>query len=152
MARELAYAARLIWTGAAPGYARDFRFDVAGKPAIVGSADPHFGGDPALHNPEELLLASLASCHMLTYLALCEKARLPLLAYEDRPTGTVAMKDGRMRFTEVVLYPRVRLGPGGDGAKARALHASAADYCFIANSVSFPVRHEPEIVTTEAMA
>jgi organic hydroperoxide reductase OsmC/OhrA len=147
MARELAYAARLVWTRdpAGPAYARAFLVEFDGKPPITGSADPHFQGDASLHNPEELLLAALAGCHMLTYVALAERARLPLAAYEDRASGTVAMKDGRMRFTEAILRPRVTLGPGGDRAKALALHATAADYCFISNSVNFPVRHEAEV-------
>jgi organic hydroperoxide reductase OsmC/OhrA len=152
MARELKYAARLSWTGGRPGYARAFHFEVPGKPAIEGSADPNFGGDPAVYNPEELLLASLSACHMLTYLALAEKARLPLAAYADEPTGTVAMKGGRMRFTEVTLRPRVTLGPGGDAARAEALHTRAADYCFIANSVNFPVSHAVTVIAADRVA
>ena len=149
MARELAYAARLVWDRdpGGPAYARSFRVAFDGKPPIVGSADPHFQGDPGRHNPEELLLAAVAGCHMLTYVALAERARLPLLAYEDRPSGTVAMKDGRMRFVDILLRPRVTLGEGGDRAKALALHGAAADYCFISNSVNFPVRHEPEVAS-----
>src|SRR6478672_8366375 len=77
-AREHRYAASLTWTGADAGpttsyqsYSRAWRIAFAGKPVLEGSADPTFRGDPALHNPEELLLAALATCHMLSYLALC---------------------------------------------------------------------------------
>ena len=68
-------------------------------------------------------------------------------AYEDDATGTMAFDRVAkvMRFTEVVLRPKVRLAAGADVDKARALHENAHHECFIANSVNFPVRNEPTI-------
>ena len=120
---------------------------MAGKPALLGSADPAFRGDASLHNPEELLLAALSSCHMLSFLALCVRARIPVVAYTDSASGTMSEKaPHRMGFTEVVLCPRVVIAKGADAGKAKALHEQAHQLCFIANSVNFPVRHEAEIV------
>jgi organic hydroperoxide reductase OsmC/OhrA len=70
------FSARLTWTGAAKGatssyesYSRDHVIEVPGKPPLPGSADKVFHGDSSRHNPEDLLVMSLSSCHMLTYLA-----------------------------------------------------------------------------------
>lgn len=143
------YETKLTWTGASAGgtsdyksYSREYRADFAGKPAMTGSADPAFRGDPELHNPEELLLVALASCHMLSYLALAALEGLEVLAYEDRAAGTMQQEGRGGRFTEVVLHPRVTLAPGSDLQRAEALHEEAHKACFIANSVNFPVRHE----------
>ncbi len=152
MAKEHRFAARAVWTGAAQGptasydaFSRDFEIAIDGKPAIACSSPAVFHGDAARYNPEELMVASLAACHLLSYLALCARARIAVVAYEDAAEGTVAMKDGKMRFTEVVLRPQVTVAAGADLDKARALHATANDICFVANSVDFPVRHEASV-------
>jgi organic hydroperoxide reductase OsmC/OhrA len=147
------YAATLVWTGARNGptssyqsYSREHEFQCGDKPPIRASADPHFRGDPALYNPEELLVASLSSCHLLSYLAECARAGVHVVGYEDHASGVMTMRDGRLRFTEVTLRPRVTVAPGTDLDRARELHHPAHDDCYIANSVNFPVRHEPTIV------
>jgi organic hydroperoxide reductase OsmC/OhrA len=147
------FACRLVWTGAERGgttayeqYSREVRVDVDGKPPLALSAAPAFRGDPALHNPEDLLVAALSSCHFLSYAALCARSGVTVVGYEDDATGTMDRVDGVVRFTEVVLRPRVTLAPGSDAVKARALHERAHSICFIASSVDFPVRHEPTIV------
>ena len=159
MAKEHVYAAKLVWTGAAEGpvrgyagYSREYRVEVAGKPPMTGSADPAFRGDPALYNPEDLLVGSLSACHMLTYLALCARAKIEVVSYEDEASGTMVLDGNGGHFTEVTLRPRVRVAPGGDLAKARALHKDAHGMCFIANSVNFPVRNEPEVAPIEDAA
>ena len=151
------YQATLEWIGAAAGattsyqtYSREYRVDIPGKPSFRGSADPAFRGDPALCNPEDLLVVALSSCHMLSYLALCARVRLPVVSYVDACTGTMDMKDGKIRFVEVVLRPRVVVAKGANLEQARQLHASAHGECFIANSVNFPVRNEPQVA--EAIA
>jgi organic hydroperoxide reductase OsmC/OhrA len=146
------FECRLVWTGAAKGastdyekYSREYRVDMPGKPSIRGTAATVFRGDPALPNPEELLVASLTACHFLSYVALCARAGIAVVAYEDEATGSMDKVDGAVRFTEVVLHPKVTIGPGADPEKARALHERAHAICFIANSVDFPVRNEPAI-------
>ena len=151
MAREHHFAARLVWTGAERGptkdyqsYSREYRVEIEGKPPLAGSADPTYRGDPSKHNPEDLLVASLAACHMLSYLALCAGAGIEVVAYEDQASGLMAIKDRRMRFVEVTLAPRVTIA-AGDLEQATALHEKAHDACFIANSVNFPVLHMPTV-------
>jgi organic hydroperoxide reductase OsmC/OhrA len=151
MAKEHHFAARLTWTGAAHGptrdyesYSREYRIEVEGKPPFVGSSDPKFRGDASKHNPEDLLVMALAACHMLSYLHLCASAGIEVVAYEDRASGTMAIKDRRMRFVEVTLAPEVTIA-AGDLEKAEALHEEAHAACFIANSVNFPVLHQPTV-------
>ncbi|HEY4129019.1 MAG TPA: OsmC family protein [Gemmatimonadaceae bacterium] len=146
------YAARVIWTGARQGptttyqaYSREYGFQVDGKAVGTGSADPTFRGDPALYNPEEMLVVALSSCHLLSYLAECARGGVYVISYEDDATGTMAVKDGRMRMVEVVLRPRVTIARGSDIERARALHERAHEECYIANSVNFPVRHDAAV-------
>jgi organic hydroperoxide reductase OsmC/OhrA len=148
------YAARLTWTGAGPtlsyrGYSREYVAEIAGKPPLRGSADKQFLGDAGLLNPEELLVVALSSCHLLSYLALCARNGVAVLSYEDDAAGTMTLSDGRVRFTEVVLRPRVAIAAGSSIAAAVALHDAAHDECYIAASVNFPVRHEPVVVARD---
>lgn len=146
------YAVRLIWSGARNGptvsyqaYSREFEYSSNNKPAQRGSADPHYRGDPSLYNPEEQLVASLSSCHMLSYLALCARAGIHVVSYEDDAQGVMTVKDGKLRFTSVTLHPRVTVAAGTDLTKARALHHDAHEECYIASSVNFPVENNPEV-------
>ena len=143
------YQINLTWTGntgAGTGgyraYERAHEISAPGKPVIAGSSDPLFRGDAARYNPEELLVASLAACHMLWYLHLCADSGITVTAYSDQPQGQmIETADGGGRFTEVVLHPVVTIGPG-DCALAEQLHERAHALCFVANSMNFPVRCE----------
>ncbi len=140
------FSARLNWSGAAKGttssyesYSRDHIIEIPGKAPLAGSADSVFRGDSSRHNPEDLLVASLSACHLLTYLALAAHAGVHVLAYTDEAGGTMQMKDGKMRFTDVSLHPQVVIAADSDPAKAGELHHQAHEQCFIASSVNFPV-------------
>jgi organic hydroperoxide reductase OsmC/OhrA len=152
MTGEHIYRATTIWTGASQGsttsyeaYSREYIVAIDGKLCIVGSADPHFRGNSALHNPEDLLVSSLSACHMLSYLALCARAGIRVVSYVDEVTGRMATEQGKIRFTEVVLRPRVTIEQEDDLEKAQALHQDAHEICFIANSVAFLVQHHPVV-------
>ena len=111
---------------------------------IPGSSDPNFRGDATRYNPEELLVMSLSSCHMLWYLHLCAEAKIVVTAYVDEAVGTmVEVKETGGHFTDVVLRPVVTLQAGSDAALAASLHDRAHHLCFVANSVNFPVHCEP---------
>ncbi len=147
------YEATIRWTGnqgsgtsAYDAYSRDHVIEIDGKPPIAASADPAFRGDPARHNPEELLLASLSSCHMLWYLHLAAVNKIVVTAYTDRAQGFMEMpKGGTGHFTRAILRPEVTIS-SGDAALAARLHKTASEHCFIANSVNFPVEHTPRII------
>jgi organic hydroperoxide reductase OsmC/OhrA len=152
------YDLDLDWSGAGDGaalnydtYSRQYRIEIAGKPPLMGSSDPAFLGNSSLYNPEDLLLAALSACHMLSYLALCARSRLTVIAYSDSASGTLGeTAPHRMAFSEAILRPRVTIPAGADPAKANTLHDRAHAICFIANSVNFPVRHEAEIVVADS--
>lgn len=147
------YALALRWTGAGQdgtrdyqAYGRDYDIAIGGKPVFRGSADPMFRGDPGLPNPEDWLLAALSACHMLSYLALCARRRVTVLAYEDEASGSMSLHaDGGGEFTEVQLRPRVVIADDADLEAARALHERAHALCFIARSCNFPVRVHPQL-------
>ncbi|MTK02138.1 OsmC family protein [Micromonospora sp. CP22] len=155
MAREHHYATTVTWTGnlgtGTSGY-RDYRreHDVTtdGRPTIQGSSDPTFRGDPTRWNPEQLLLASLSQCHMLAYLHLCADKGVVVTDYVDHATGTMTTDHtGNGHFTEVMLRPQVTVADPASVDIATALHDDAHHTCFIANSVNFPVRHDPVTTT-----
>lgn len=146
------YGVAVRWTGNTGSGTANYRdydrahdVSVAGKPTIAGSADPAFRGTTDRWNPEELLVAALAECHMLSYLALCARDGVVVEAYEDRATGWMREEGGGGRFTEVVLHPVVTVADAAMVAKATALHHGAHEICFVANSVNFPVRNSPTI-------
>ncbi|MGV3614629.1 MAG: OsmC family protein [Fimbriimonas sp.] len=158
MAAEHHFRAHLVWTGALNGpttdyasYSREYEFRVEGKPTLTGSAAGPFRGDERLHNPEDLLLAAVSACHMLSYFALCARAGIAVMAYEDDATALMTFRDGKMRIVEATLRPQVTLAAGSDLEKAEALHARANAECFIASSVNFPVHHEVRTIYAEGV-
>jgi organic hydroperoxide reductase OsmC/OhrA len=150
--RSHEYQAHILWDGnlgdgtsSYTAYGRQYRVVIAGKPELAGSANPVFRGEPGKHDPEDLFLAAIASCHMLSYLALCARAGIRVTSYEDRATGTLVLDaSGGGRFEEVTLRPMVTIADG-DAAHAAQLHQTAHEQCFIANSCSVPIRHEATI-------
>ena len=152
--RVHAYEVALAWEGNAGGatssytsYSRRFRARFDGKADLVGSADPAFRGEAELHNPEELLLAAVASCHLLCYLALCARSGIEVVAYADAARGALELAaGGGGRFQEIVLQPRVTIAGGSDPQLAAELHGRAHELCFIANSCNFPIRHQAVVV------
>ncbi|MGV3503472.1 MAG: OsmC family protein [Adhaeribacter sp.] len=158
MKKEHHYEAVITWTGnkgagthSYRAYEREHTIAVAGKPPIYASSDPSFRGDPGRHNPEELLLASLASCHMLWYLHLCADQGIVVTSYQDQASGTMTeTAEGGGRFTRVLLQPVVTITDPGRVTQAQALHAEANKKCFIANSCNFPVDHQPTCLVASA--
>lgn len=145
------YVLTVEWTGnrgsgtdGYRNYGREHIVRIANKPDLAASSDPHFRGDASKHNPEDLLVAALSQCHMLSYLHVCVAHGVIVTAYKDRATGTmVTSPDGSGRFQEVTLHPEVTVKEEGMIGKAQELHALAHRLCFIANSVNFPVQHQP---------
>ena len=111
---------------------------------IEGSSDKPFHGDAERWNPEELLLAALSQCHMLSYLHVAVKRGIVVTGYEDDAVGTMRQEGDGGRFVSVVLRPRVRIA-AGDPEDALDAHEEAQRLCFIANSVNFSVTHEPSV-------
>lgn len=153
MATEHRYELDLTWTGnRGPGttgyrdYGRDVVLEAAGKPVLEGSADPTFRGDGSRWNPEELLVAALSQCHLLSYLHMAVTHGVVVTAYADSPVGTMAQEGVGGHFTRVLLRPRVTIADAAQVDLATRIHADAARACFIASSVNFPVEHEPVVL------
>jgi organic hydroperoxide reductase OsmC/OhrA len=151
---EHRYALTVRWTGnlgagtsSYRGYSRDHDIEIPGLPVLRGSADPTFHGDRQRYNPEQLLLAALSQCHMLSFLHVAVKHGVVVTGYEDRAEGLMRTnRDGSGQFEAVTLKPRVTVAEAADPALLEELHAEANKVCFIARSVNFPVLHEPTAV------
>jgi organic hydroperoxide reductase OsmC/OhrA len=146
MPSEHHFHSQVRWTGALVAGAkggrsitRDCVVTSADKPAIAGSASAAFFGDDARYNPEELLLGSLAQCHLLTYVALAARDGLRLRTLSVRASGTLAMLEGKMRFRSAQLELTCELEQSADIERAQQLNEPAHRGCFMANSVNFPV-------------
>jgi organic hydroperoxide reductase OsmC/OhrA len=127
-------------------YGREHVISAQGKNSIEGSADRVFRGNVERWNPEEMLLAALSQCHMLSYLHVATSHGIVVTAYTDSAVGSIEQTgDGGGHFTTATLRPVVTIA-GGDPELAQRLHAEASAKCFIAASVNFPVGHEPTVV------
>ncbi|MGO1119537.1 OsmC family protein [Rhodovibrionaceae bacterium A322] len=151
------YESRLVWTGNKGegtanyrAYDRSYNLTSPGKPVITGSSDPAFRGDPACWNPEDLLLSSVSSCHMLWFLHLASTKNLRVQRYQDHSQGVMTEDaTGGGRFSSLTLQPEVTLpDPGSADERAEqtrlveTLHHDANKLCFVANSLSLPVNHQ----------
>ncbi|MBC7724404.1 MAG: OsmC family protein [Burkholderiaceae bacterium] len=158
------FALSLDWTGnrgtgtsGYRDYSRAHEITAEGKPGIAGSSARVFHGDSGRWNPEEMLIAALSQCHLLSYLHVATNHGVVVTAYTDAATGSMVQDDaGGGRFTLVTLHPLVTISAPTSEADvaelmqlATDLHEEAATRCFIAASVNFPVLHEPRTVVAE---
>ena len=145
------YDVTVDWTGnlgtgtsSYRAYSRDHTIQLPSLPPLPGSADPTFHGNAERYNPEQLLLTALAQCHMLSYLHVAVQHGVTFTAYRDHATGTMRLnRDGSGQFEEVTLHPEVTVADPAHRELADEMHHEANRLCFIANSVNFPVHHEP---------
>lgn len=155
---EHEYTSRVVWTGNRGqgtaqyrGYDRTWNVETPGKPVIPCSNDPLLGGDPTLHNPEDMLISALSACHMLWYLHLASDAGIAVQAYQDDPLAIgESLPTGAGRFLRATLRPKITVPPGTDLALADAIHGRIHETCYIARSVNFPVDYAAEYRTADA--
>ncbi|SEJ10353.1 Organic hydroperoxide reductase OsmC/OhrA [Myroides marinus] len=126
-------------------YAKSHTIKIEGKDILSISAAKAFKGDPTLLNPEDLLLSALTSCHMMSYLYVCQQNNIEVLAYEDNSEATLILNDdGSGRITKVVLNPVVHIKDASQKELALQLHIQANKLCFIANSCNFEIEHHAQ--------
>lgn len=151
--KEHIYQSKIEWTGNNgsgtdnyKSYERNHNVIIENKPIIQGSSDPAFRGEKSRHNPEDLLVSSISSCHMLWYLHFCSVNNVIVDEYTDIAEG-IMLEDttGKGYFKEVTLHPNVIVRSKEMVEKAIELHKKANEYCFIANSVNFPIKHLPKV-------
>lgn len=148
------YSLTVEWTGnlgngtsSYRGYSRNHDIRIPGLPVLAGSADPTFHGSRDRYNPEQLLLAALAQCHMLSFLHVAVRHGVVVTGYQDDATGVMRLnRDGSGQFESVTLNPRVTVADPAHLQLEEQLHREANAVCFIARSVNFPVRHSPVTV------
>lgn len=142
------YPFSISWRGttATSEYGRDAVASAPGKAPIAVSSAPEYAGNPALWNPEDLLGAALANCHMLTFLALAAKAKVEVLAYDGASESILDTVGKVTKVTEIRLSPVIRVAKGTSKAKVEDLFAKAHKYCFVANSIQSKVVMAPRVI------
>ncbi len=154
MSKSHDYAATVRWTGnrgegtaSYRGYGRDHEIEIDGKPVVQGSSDAAFLGDSTRWNPEDMLVASISTCHMLWFLHLASDAGWVVQSYEDKARATMQMNpDGSGQFSSATLHPHVTIS-AGDPALLDDLHHRAHETCFIARSLNFEIGCEATVET-----
>ena len=106
-------------------------------------------GDPAVLNPEQLVVMAASSCQMLFFLHLASKARIDVVEYVDEASGVMPLDDEPVRLTEITLRPRIVIA-GDDGEeRVQKLVHTAHEHCYIANSLNSEVTLEPRVEYAE---
>lgn len=154
------YAARCAWSGSTgvgyAGYSRQHEGTVDPVPgSLTLSADPAFRGDPAMVNPEQLLVLSASSCQLLSFLALAARAGLDIVAYEDHAEAEMPEDDRPVRISHITLRPRITIAAGSPPdaiERAHSLVSRAHDECYVANSLTTTIMVEPEIIVSDSSA
>lgn len=145
MAFKHLFKVKLGWDSTPKRYQKSHQIAIEGKEILNVSAAKAFKGDPTLLNPEDLLLSSVVSCHMMSYLYVCAQNGIEVLSYQDNAEADLEVShNGSGRFTEIRLYPKVIIKGKEKIAEALNLHKKANELCFIANSCNFPIIHFPE--------
>jgi len=141
---------RLNWKGGdAPftyeTYPRNHQIAFKDTETLIVSGAAAYRGDAGKADPEDLLVAALSSCHMLSFLAICARRKLAVLSYEDDAKGFLENDGGKLWITRVILQPHVVFAPQTrpTSSEISQIHHMAHEACFIANSVRTDVRVEP---------
>ena len=142
------YPLTLSWRGntVEGDYSRDAVVQAPGKLLLPVSSAAEYAGTVERWNPEDLLGSALATCHMLTFLALAAKTRIEVTSYEDKVEAILDTVEKVTSITEIVLNPTIRVAKGTDAAKVVELFQKAHKYCFVANSIKSKVTMNPQVV------
>lgn len=145
------YSAACSWQGSTgigyEGYDRSHSVTAApAEQALVMSADAHFRGRIELLNPEQLLVMAVASCQMLSFLAVAARARLDVVEYQDFAEGLMPEDALPVRMTQIMLKPRITVRGDAREERLRQFVHMAHQQCFIANSIKANVEILPEFL------
>ncbi len=145
------YSTHLVWDGSTGAgyraYPREHR--AVSPPAATEfrlSADEAFRGDPALANPEQLLVIAASSCQLLAFLAVAARAGVDVVGYEDDAFGRMPLHEDPVWITEIHLEPVITVAAGADRALVEKLAHQAHEECYIANSLRTEVTVTPTVV------
>jgi organic hydroperoxide reductase OsmC/OhrA len=135
------YKAKTTWNSARRGM-----LSAAGRPNIIVGSPPEFKGEPGVWAPEELLVGSLNTCMMLTFLTLAQARGLTPVGYESEAEGLLENVEGKYHIIEVTVRARVTLKSDAELEPARKTMEGVEAHCFIANSINARVTFIPEFV------
>ncbi|MEO5724649.1 MAG: OsmC family protein [Ilumatobacteraceae bacterium] len=143
------YRTQLAWVGSTgigyKAYGREHHVSAPGTPSLALTSDPSFGGDAAVLNPEQLLVMAASSCQLLSFLAVCARAKVDVVRYDDDAHGLMPAVSSPMRLTAITLRPRITVSGDVSAARVAELVDEAHHGCFIANSLTTEVVVVPEI-------
>jgi organic hydroperoxide reductase OsmC/OhrA len=144
------YRATCSWSGSTGlgyrGFGRAHRIEAPPAAAALElSNDPSLGGDAALLDPEQLVLAAASSCQLLSFLAIAARARIDVTDYRDDAEATMSHDEGPARIAVIVLRPRITVAPGPSVPRVERLVDLAHRECYVANSLATPVSVEPVV-------
>lgn len=137
--KSFRYSNNLVWDTARRG-----RMSAPGKPDVEIGSPPEFRGDPDVWAPEEMLVAALNACMMLTFVAFAQGKKLAFVTYESAAEGRLENVDGKYRIVEVSVRPTVVLSSEADIEAARTIMADVKSNCFISNSITADVKLDPQ--------
>jgi peroxiredoxin-like protein len=136
--KQYRYTTSVRWTGEKKGV-----LAVAGKPSVEVATPPEFRGHEGIWSPEDLYVASVNSCIMTTFLAFAERAEIALAGFESEAEGLLEFVDGSLRFTRIVVRPRIALRSEEDRGKAEEILRKAERSCLVSNSIRTETAVEP---------
>jgi len=126
--------------------AREGQIKGAGLPALSVGAPPEFQGRDGVWSPEHLFVAALNSCYMLTFLAIAEFSKVPVVSFSSTAKGTLAkVKNGSYQITEIMLKPKVAISCADDLDRMARIMEKAKENCFVSNSIKSAITVEPEV-------
>jgi peroxiredoxin-like protein len=133
--KSFRYKAKTIWASGRRGL-----LSAVEKPNVVVGSPPEFKGEPDVWTPEELLIGSVNTCIMLTFLSLAQARGLTPASYESDAEGQLENVEGKFRITEVTVRPHITINEEADLDRAREIIERAETECFISNSVKSKVK------------
>lgn len=140
-AKSFTYKTRLTWAGGKVGTLAS-----EGKPPVKVASPPEFKGEPGVWTPEDLFVAAVESCHMMTFVSLAQKRQLPLISYESHANGVLEYVDGDYRFTRIVLFPTIVVAKSAKEQEVYAALRAAQEHCLVTNSISSVTEVNPTII------
>jgi organic hydroperoxide reductase OsmC/OhrA len=146
------YETRVRWTGSTGlGWDHYDRTHVATAPGVEQEVKVTTGeskGDPAILNPELLLLMAASSCQMLWFLHLAAKARIDVVEYDDSASALMPTDEQPVRITEITLRPRIVISGAASEERVHKLAHTAHEHCFVANSLTAQMTLQPTVEVT----
>jgi peroxiredoxin-like protein len=140
--KNILFEARVNWMSKQKGILSGT--DVSGT--IHVATPPAFGGEGKCWSPEHLFLGSLSSCFMTTYLAFAKKFKLEITGLECGITGVVAMSEGKFRFTQINLFPKIYVKDESLRSKSDMVLEKTKKYCLISGSVNAEIIYQCEVI------